>query len=378
MNTLNNNFIVATIADLHINAFKAQDIYKEIESCLFEYLNNHHCDMIVFAGDYYDSIISHNSKIAHLSMLVIKNIIQIAKDRNIRYVRMIKGTDSHDNNQLINFKIFENGEVDFRIIDTCTTETLDGVKILYIPEEYMSDQDCFYKEFFDDTYDMIFGHGMFRETSFQAQKQEGAVTLSKAPVFNSTDMLKICSGPIIFGHIHSKCTIKERIIYVGSFSRHVYGEEEDKGFLITVFNKETKNFNNEFIINTLAPRYDTCKFLNLEPYANSPETLIEAIKNFKVDNLRVQLILESSEKYCSYIVGVIRDYFSNDKHIKVEIIDKQREIKRIEMEQKVDDVLEKYGFVFDRIPREEKISRFIKIRDDFNIDPSEVKEILGI
>ena len=145
-------------------------------------------------------------------MLVIKNIIQIAKDRNIKYVRMIKGTDSHDNNQLINFKIFENGEVDFRIIDTCTTETLDGVKILYIPEEYMSDQDCFYKEFFDDTYDMIFGHGMFRETSFQAQKQEGAVTLSKAPVFNSTDMLKICSGPIMFGHIHSICTIKERII----------------------------------------------------------------------------------------------------------------------------------------------------------------------
>jgi hypothetical protein len=48
------------------------------------------------------------------------------------------------------------------------------------------------------------------------------------------------------------------------------------------------------------------------------------------------------------------------------------------MEQKVDDVLEKYGFVFDKIPREEKISRFIKIRDNFNIDPSEVKEILGI
>ena len=137
---MNNNFIVATIADLHINAFKAQDIYKEIETCLFGYLNNHYCDMIVFAGDYYDSIISHNSKIAHLSMLVIKNIIQIAKDRNIKYVRMIKGTDSHDNNQLVNFKIFENSEVDFRVIDTCTTETLDEVKILYIPEEYMTDQ----------------------------------------------------------------------------------------------------------------------------------------------------------------------------------------------------------------------------------------------
>ena len=303
---MQNSFTVATIADLHLNAFKVNDIYNEIQNCLFKYLNENKVDMIVFAGDFYDSIISHNSRPAQLSMLIIKTILSIAKNKGIRYIRIIKGTDSHDNNQLSNFKIFEDvTEVDLKVIETCTKEEIEGVKILYIPEEYMTDPKEYYKDFFNETYDMIFGHGMFRETSFQAQKQTGAVTLSKAPVFNSTELLSICDGPIIFGHIHIKCTIKERIFYVGSFSRHVFGEEEEKGFLVTLFNKETKEFINQFIENELSPRYDTFKVLDISSYYNNPETLIKYIEGFKKDKVRIQIIVENNDRECSYTIGVV-------------------------------------------------------------------------
>lgn len=369
-------FSIATIADIHWNAVNPDKLNKELTDVFLKYIRTHKIDMIVIAGDYYDSIVSLNSKASKLSMQFMANLIELSSLVGVKYIRIIKGTSSHDNNQLSNLKVFEmNEKVNFKIYETVTKEDIEGYHILFLPEEYMKNVDEYYEDFFHETYDIIFGHGMFKETSFVATKQESAITLSKAPVFDSKAFCEMCNGPILFGHIHTSCNIKKKITYVGSFSRWVYGEEEPKGFYVTII--EGKEWKNEFIENTEAERYDTVTIINLEEY-KEPEDFIREMESFRKDNLRISLVLEGGKDY-SYILSALREYYAKNPHYKLKTTDKTVAIKEAKQEERMTELLEKYGFIFDtNIPRSEKISKFIKVRDNQDISTVDVAEILSL
>ena len=74
----------------------------------------------------------------------------------------------------------------------------EGLDILYVPEEYMNDMEQFYAPYLSqkDKYDFIFGHGMFKEVGTMAKQQLGEITMSRAPVFDSKQMINACKGPI--------------------------------------------------------------------------------------------------------------------------------------------------------------------------------------
>ena len=366
---------IATIADIHFNAVKPGILLKQLNDVFLEYLRNHEIDMVVIAGDYYDSIISLNSQSAIVSITFMEHLMKIAEEKGIKYIRIIKGTSSHDNNQLENLRLFEkSSSVDLRIFDTVTSESLKGKDILYIPEEYMKNVGEYYEEYFSKTYDMIFGHGMFKETSFNAMKQESAITLSKAPVFDSKMMSSICRGPIIFGHIHVACSIGKQITYVGSFSRWVYGEEQPKGFLVTELTD--KKFTNTFIENTLAEKYDTATTIVTESTSFEPESFIEKMKGLLKDHLRIIIVLSGDKDY-SYEIGFLREYYSRRPEYKLVITDKSQVMRKVAQEEKIDELREKYDFVFSpTIARTEKIHRFIKVRDKEEIDENEIKKVL--
>ena len=368
---------IAIIADIHFNAVKAEKLYHQLDEIFLNYLRNNEIDMVVIAGDYYDSIVSLNSKTAKLSMEFMTNLVDIANLRGIRYIRIIKGTSSHDNNQLENLKIFESNDgVDIKIFDTVTSEEIDGYRVLYLPEEYMKNVGEFYEDYFDTKYDMIFGHGMFKETSFTASKQNSAITLSKAPVFDSKKMESICTGPIVFGHIHSKTNIDDRIFYPGSFSRWVYGEEDSKGFMVFDINKE--GFQYRFIENTLAEKYDTITITNINNYESEPEKFINEMKNFLINHLRIIIILHGQHDY-SYIVNLLKEYYAKKPEYRLMITDKTEVIRQVEQEKRLDDLMKKYEFIFsNNISRVEKISKFIKVRDKEDVSIDDIKRILRL
>lgn len=376
-----NKFVVATIADIHFNALPAENMYSQLDGIFLAYLKKHKVDMIVLAGDFYDSIISFNSRSAHLSTEFFKKMIEISIESGVKYIRVIKGTMSHDNNQLVNLKVFEsNSKIDVKIINTVTKENIEGLDTLFIPEEYMKNISEFYKEYLNDTdtYDMIFGHGMFKETSFVASKQESAVTLSGAPVFDSKKFCDICRGFINFGHIHTSCSIRGKITYVGSFSRWVFGEEEKKGFLVTSIDKETKEFSNEFIENTLADRFDTITMVDVDKYIDDPKKLIDQFTAINKGRLRIIIIVEGN-KDCSYLLSFLREYYAKNKDYKLLITDKTLAKQEVEAEERMDELMAKYGFVFENIPNQEKISRFIKVRDNIDkVSPEDVARELNM
>lgn len=372
-------FVVAAISDIHFGATKAEVLYEELKESFLNFIKNKKIDMIVICGDYYNSIVNLNTKTSHLSLLFMKELVAICKENGIKYIRIIQGTLSHDNNQLKNFIVFERDkDIDFKVILTVREEYLEeGLNILYVPEEYITNPIEYYKEYFSKIkfYDFVFGHGMFKETSFTTN--DGESSISRAPIFDSSIFENICKGPVVFGHIHVRTNLRKQIHYTGSFSRWVYGEEEPKGFLVFLYDTRDSFTNYGFVKNKLAKKYDTIEVVHI-PEDIPIKSFIKHLNSFKRDNLRIKLIINNHMNTDEAMnLSILREYYSNKTGFKLEIINNAFIEKEKETEEKVNKVLSEYDFVFDKkLPIEDKIKLFINKRYSKEISIEKIKDIL--
>ena len=362
-------FKVVFISDIHFGAIKAESLYLQLKSVFFRFIKDNKVDMIVIGGDLFHNTISMNYNTSYFILFFIKKLIDLAIKNNVKYIRIIQGTLSHDNNQLQNFRIFENIEaIDFKVILTVQDEVLyEGLNILYIPEEYMKDKDNYYKKYINDEkrYDFIFGHGLIDEAAYYASNQESEISMSKAPVFKSKELINSAKGPIYFGHIHQRMIIKKCIFYSGSFTRWKHGEEEDKGFYVCIYNKKSNKFISKFIINDLAPIY---RNIIIEINDNTSTSDIDnIISNIEADYIKYTLHLNSNS---TYIVDYLQNLYKNKNNIKIEI----KNIKELKLESKEKEIDSNLDFIFDdKISNIEKIHRFIKIKYNKDIPIDVIK-----
>lgn len=372
------SYVFAVISDIHFGAMPPNKLYEELEKGFLKYLKSLKIlDAVLICGDLFDNKLSLNSDHVKYSFIFLKKLLEICVKHQCK-LRIIKGTNFHDNNQLDILKFFANYNIDFKVFETVEKEELfPNLNVLYIPEEYIADKDEYYKEYFKDSYDMIFGHGMMNEVAFVAKTQESEVTMQKAPIFKSEELTNICKGPVFFGHIHKPQCIKDKIYYVGSYSRWCYGEEEPKGFIMCAYTPETANYEIEFIENKNAPLYNTMIIDYNSSFYKDDENyqmdyILRMVNNLNLD--RIRIIFNIPEDYPNPILltNLINDIFAKYRHIKVIIKNNSKEsIKKREMEDKVKLLLTKYDFIFDKsVSPEEKLSRFIKIKynKDISID----------
>ena len=107
------------------------------------------------------TIVSLNSDYAELFYWFIDKVYKIARKRGSTVV-IVKGTISHDNDQLNNIKSYVKNDdgVDFRVYDTVEEITLwDDYKVLILPDvrvKQLKDIDDLLEP---RKYDMILGHG---------------------------------------------------------------------------------------------------------------------------------------------------------------------------------------------------------------------------
>ena len=377
-------YVGVVISDIHFGVLKPMELYNQLKESFLDYIDNLAIlDFIIITGDLFDSKISLNSDHAKVAIQFMKRIIEIAKKKNTK-IRIIKGTESHDNKQLDVLDIFyKNENVDFKIINTVSDEYLfENIRILYVPEEYIENKDDYYKDYFSQTYDMIFGHGLVNEVVFVASKQESELTMSKAPIFKTEDLLNICKGPIFFGHIHTPQVIKERFFYVGSFSRWCFGEEEDKGFYLVSYVPEKGKFKAEFIKNKLAKTYNTVRIdetsaLFKENVDKIIDNMITFINTFNADYLRFVVSIPEEYENPLLLSNMLNEIFSKFSNVKLVINNTNKLKQKKNVEEKINLLLEKYGFIFDKnIPHEEKISRFLKIKYNKNIPVNKLRDYL--
>lgn len=377
------SYVGAILSDPHSGAFDAKQWYKELEEgFLTDIKKLSILDFLIITGDYFDTKISANSDHAKYALKFLTELLKVCAGKNTKF-RIVKGTESHDNKQL---EMFDGlGGVtncDFRVIHTVEKEWLfEDMRVLYIPEEYMEDKDEYYKDYFDEEYDYIFGHGLVDKAVFLAASQESESTRSQAPIFKTDQLQAICKGPIYFGHIHKPMKVG-RFRYVGSYSRWAFGEEEDKGYLMTYYTPITGDYVDEFIVNENARRFDTVKIEYESTVFDKEESeqiayLIQLVQTLRVDYLRLEVNIPEDYPNPMLLTNMLNETFSKFNKVKLKINNNSKLRQKKEMEEKVNTLLKKFDFIFDKNKEpEEKLVEYIKIKYDRDIPINKMKMYL--
>ena len=369
------------IADIHFGALPVERLYNELEIFL-DFIEKKSLDFIIILGDWFDKKINLNSKDAKYSTVFFERICQICVDNSIK-LRIIQGTESHDNSQLEVLEILaKNKPVDFKVFYEVEEEELfPDFNVLYVPEEYINSIDEKYGKYMNKKYDMIFGHGMIQEVKFAALIQSSETTMKKAPIFKSKMLCDMCYGPIFFGHIHTKDIFNDRLYYVGSYSRWKFGEEEDKGFYYVKYENDTKEFEAKFIVNDKAMKYDTIEIYEKESgfYKLNTENQIKYIQNliqsFEYDFLRLQFYIPQGYENENLLINMINESFGKYKNLKLDFKVNSKIKSKREVEEKINLLLDKYGFIFDnKIDTYTKINKFILEKYNKDISVEKIKE----
>ena len=372
------SLVIVTIGDIHFGAMDSKILLKELRE---EFINRLKempiIDLIVITGDLYDHKLSLNSNHTKASFSFIRELCDIAIMKDAA-IRVIKGTLSHDNDQLDNLNMFAD-MCDFRVINTLVGEYFRGSNILYMPEEYVDDDSSYYDEWSEIQWDLIFGHGMIKDASFIAHKQESAITMKKAIVLKTEKLLDACKGVIMFGHIHTPGKYRKRFYYGGSFSRWSFGEEEDKGFNIIYYNSEyPERVKVEFMKNKQARIYDTVTLDIRNPDIEYVCAMIKnAIDMTVYDKKRVIVNLSEDISNARLMASMITEIFGKYENVKLVINSLAKEQIRRNNDEKVERLLEEFGFIFDKtLSKEEKIYRYINKKYNRNIPVDKIRDYL--
>lgn len=355
--------IASHIGDLHIGVsciepyemkYQLNEMYiKPLEELAM-------LDIISVNGDLSHDILSLNSKDSEVYLWFVNRITEIAKKKNA-IVIFIVGTLSHEFDQMNNLKVFQNDFVYFASKPT-VIET-KGLKIYCLPDIYIKDskEEAELYQYKDKYFDYILGHGSVTETQFI--KQEGENTISKNVVYDTKELIRMCKGPIIFGHIHTYMKIKNQLYYTSSFTRFIHGEEADKGTLISAYIPEDSKFLVERVINTLAFNFNEYNIGHQTLDDTEAEDIILKIEKFiteyKVDKLALVVDYINSDINIAKI-NILRNYFNRNK-----IVNKMKfkslspkEAEFIKTETVIDD--SKKYLIDKSIPYSTKLQTFMK------------------
>lgn len=352
----NRGFLIgACTADLHFSAFNPKEQYKILKEQFVDPLYQlPKLDFILVAGDIYDHKLMGNSDGLYYASIIIDDIITLAKLKNATVI-LLHGTFSHDADQLKNFMHYinhNNSEVDIRIVENIQFEYIKGAKILCIPELYGLDESIYQKYLhYSGYYDQAFIHGTF----------EGSVygnNVGNGRLFTIHDF-DMCTGFMVGGHVHTPGCHQGYFYYTGCPYRWKFGEEEDKGFLITTHDLDTNRHYVHFqkIISNTYITIDINDIVN-----NDPKAIIEYINRLKVERnidylkIKFKVPINGADKV------IIDNYYRNNPYTFVEFLDIIEERK---LQQQKEGILsEEYDFILDNsISDLEKFVRYVNINE---------------
>lgn len=374
---MKNNFNILNIADIHFGKKNDKKLFNDLNNNFLQQIPNiikkyNHLNMVIIEGDLFDRVIKMTEISANYVLKFITDLCELSNKYNF-YLRIINGTKSHDNNQLNNFSHLEIKYPLFKIIRTVFTENItvsynktDEIEysILYLPEEYPENYKEYYKDYLNknNKYDFIFGHGMIDFVSFTGNESI-KYRLKRNETVHSVDLLNdICIYFTIFGHIHDRKNYKNKnkIMYVGSFERFSFKDQEPKGFLFTSVNPDNDKTIIEFYENKNASTYN---ILDLSNYNfSSTEEKLKFIKEEKNKCNYLKLIIDKNENNNDLLKGVL------DSDIKIESHNKLPQ----------ETIDEKYNFLInEELPFDKSIEKYIEITNDKKISTEVINKIIN-
>lgn len=324
-------------ADIHFGAMDPKIQYDILMDQMIHKIQRIHFDAFFINGDLFHHKFMSNSDVIMYALLFIDEIAKLCIQNNATLV-LLHGTYSHDADQLKLFYRYINSGLDIRIVEQMRFENIKGTQVLCIPEEYGKGYQYYENMlFYTQDYDMAVLHGNIKGSIYGMN--EANLDTMKSPVFD-INCFQRCNGPIICGHVHVPGCYQNHIYYSGSPLRWQFGEEQDKGFIICLYDPISHNYHIDFeVINSF--RYDT---ICLDDILNrNPNEIIQYIINLKsqgIDYIKIRFNDSNTT------TDVVKQYFSNKSDIIIDIEDSGFR-QTVQENQKNNDKFSQYDYILD-------------------------------
>lgn len=385
------NTRLVLLGDVHWGAMPAERLEREFSEVVFPWLEANEFDALIQLGDWFDRRLSLDSDDAKVAGRVLMRLLQLCQARGVP-LRLLKGTLSHDYDQLQNYRVLEADYTCFRVIGRAQhEELLPGFDVLWIPEEYPSDYSDYYSRFlFDEegcglVYDAIFLHGEVNVAANWSSMSESERHYGGTPCHDVEMLLQHSSGPVWAGHIHTRFRHKRRFGYPGSLSRWCHGEEaESKGF--DVLDLEAKPEGGwevaaSVVENPLAPVYRTVNADEILSAADAPDQIVATLRAAAADTHRLRV------KMGNFPIGVeelsvIRGALVDDHRVEVvaaaRAVNEMAEVEIEEGSGPAEERVERLSYLRDpNLPGEERLLRYLheKFPERLDVTIEEVREL---
>lgn len=403
---------ILLFADIHVGSIKDTKYFYDVMTDIIDKeIMFQKTDLLVILGDYFDKLFKTNEDYVSLAIDIMSYIVRACRRCKTK-IRIVYGTESHEMNQYGLFNYHKTSDsIDMKIFETVTEETIDGKKILYIPEEYIDDKHKHYQKYLysGKHYDFIFGHGVIEDgmpaaVSYTAESKSNNKE-KHVPHFKSGEFSEI-SNVCVFGHYHCFTNMGNSVYYLGSLFRDKFGEEYPKGYAVitedgclypdsnnkdnnskdsTVIlcNTDSDNkYTYYFIENTQAYSYITFEFPAISEIYLSEENLINKIKSIKEENKeifngekkgKIRLKFQTPDNLDTKFKETLRSILFDEKFMTSTVKETPTELIS-EIEEDIEDELD---FVIDpSLPILDKIHRLMGIKRSEVMPISKLKKYL--
>lgn len=348
---------VIIIGDFHWDALDAVKQYAESQWILKFIERIPKLDLVVIAGDYFDNKILLNSRSSIYSIRWMGELVRICKAKNVK-IRIIRGTSSHDNNQLDAFNEYEKDDSDFfKIIRTCTEEeTFPGFRCLYCPDETIPTKEyleIYQEQFLHGPYDAMFFHGSFDVVVPNIAIQESEMSGINNVIFPYQFFETLCRV-MIGGHWHNGDRHKH-MYYTRSVNRWTFNEDHPKGFIYMTYDMENKSYRVQRIENIFTDKYltytiSTNLYKGLQDYHDLMDDIDELLGHTDSDilHIRIKIIINDEKIENENGLNVIKHHYMNEKRVKITLKNELKEKKKKEDRKKTDRIKSEFAFVQDK------------------------------
>ena len=357
---------ILSIPDIHWGAIDPDEQIKSLEY-IPEIIktfskNNTPINLVVIAGDYFDSKLPLNSREAIYAIKWLHSLVQLCYELGVSKFRMFQGTLDHDNDQLDVFTSLKkqyNGDYFDIFMKTTIEETLDGMKCIYCPDETIetSEYEDIYLNEIIQVKDIGFFHGSFDVVYGELLATKPELLQRKNIIFRYSLWDKTILGPMISGHWHDGKQYDD-LYYTGSPFRYKFNEDEPKGISFIQYDTEEKSYYYKKITNPLCASYITYDiYTNLvddkSVYAKIVDDICKKLESFKETEylnhkLRIVVHVVDDKPDNDVIISSLRQNFINEKNVKIVIKNKLKDkIKKEEMKRNKERQ-KTYDFVYDK------------------------------
>lgn len=375
---------ILAIADIHWGAMDPDEMYKNLQYFLEFIKMKRDIDMVVICGDYFDYRLTLNSKAALKSLRWFDELYNTCLASGVKKLRAIKGTKEHDNDQWEAIHPRETGEFFKKFYVTTTEETLPGLNCIYCPDETVNlhEYEKLYMDQMMSQHDIGFFHGNFDIKLPKLVIDQNLEAEIPSIIYFKDRWARFINGPMVSGHWHV-FTDSDPLIYIGSYDRWAFGEEEDKGFLFIQYDTDNQSYFWKHIVNPFARRFETNVIDNTlcvtpDDFANLYNDIIDLKQSDPEMKIRIvyQITSENEESLVNF--NEFKNVTSNLKNVKVDVKDFVKKRIKAKQKEKVAVSSDRYSYILDHpLDIKQNIHEFLLREKDMDIPIEIIDSIIG-